>query len=210
MADVAATALLRGAGKASRRFMADFAVSAMATLCVTLVFSSWPRQEGSNSSVSEPAAAFAPLAAPPATEILPGTKAGAGTLSARPATGHDETIGAANHAELVPAAPAASVRDRPTRPPRATARGASRPCGTSCTSHATAAAVNLRPPTQQAVPDPRPVVLATAIETDPSRSIFGVRVPSVAMPEILLRSVRPVLQGASSVTDMMSGFARKW
>lgn len=208
MSEFAVNAMLRGAGKAGRRFMADVAVSAMATLCVTLVVSLWPRQDGSSGAVSAPAIttapATAPLATPPAAEIV--STMAAGTITAG-ATVHDDAIGATSRAAPVSIAPVPPVHGRLPHPPRATAHGASTPCGTSCGSRASTSAAVSSPAPQLAATDPLSVALVTRAETDQPRSVFGVPVPSLAVPEFVVRSVGPVLQGANSVTRIL---VRKW
>jgi hypothetical protein len=214
MSDIAAAALLRGAGKAGRRFMAEVAVSAMATLCITLVFSLWPRPESSNGPASPPAtAASSPSAldaAPVPSAIALETQASTGASGVRSASVRNAMTGAASLVEPLPIVSAAPVRARPQHQKRITARGALPSCRSSCTDRSTTAAVNIRPPEQRAAIDTHPVSLATTVEPDRSPSVFGVPVPSIAMPEIVTRSVRPVLQGASAVTDMASGLAKKW
>jgi hypothetical protein len=78
-------------------------------------------------------------------------------------------------------------------------------------SEANARLANLEPPLRQAAPDPQVEILmpASSAEEGYRPTVFGVVLPTVPVHGVLTHPWRPVLQGASSVTELLTGLAGK-
>ena len=78
-------------------------------------------------------------------------------------------------------------------------------------SEASARLASLEPPLRQAAPDPQSEVStpASSAEEEYRATVFGVALPTVPVHGVLTHPWRPVLQGASSVTELLTGLAGK-
>ena len=78
-------------------------------------------------------------------------------------------------------------------------------------SEASARLANLEPPLRQAAPDTQVEILmpASSAEEEYRPTVFGVVLPTVPVHGVLTHPWRPVLQGASSVTELLTGLAGK-
>ncbi|SEE43345.1 hypothetical protein SAMN05519104_6097 [Rhizobiales bacterium GAS188] len=247
MSDVAATSLLKGAGKAGRRFVTEVAVSSIATLCVTLAFSSWLRQDlsgpqdlsraRSGGEVSSPVApavirslSSTPSgSAPPQVrviEIAPQATASARLQATQPAPEASDkpmivagaspsasaSASASTSTSASPSVPAATPpRNRPSHTPKvviAKPKDVSPSCITACPGQVTLAAASALDALPQLDLPPQPATRA-ASQPDRSRSLFGVPVPVLALPSVIMHSARPVVQGAGAVTDLLTGLAAR-
>ncbi|SEE11336.1 hypothetical protein SAMN05444161_4884 [Rhizobiales bacterium GAS191] len=241
MGDVAATSLLKGAGKVGRRFVAEVAVSSIATLCVTLAFSSWLRQDlsgpqdvsraRSGGEVSSPVApavirslSSTPSgSAPPQVrviEIAPQATASARLQATQPAPEASDkpmivagaSPNASASASASPSMPAATPpRNRPSHTPKvvtAKPKDVSPSCTTACPGQVAVAAASPLDALPQLDPPPQPAT-RVASQPDRSRSLFGVPVPALALPSVIMHSARPVVQGAGAVTDLLTGLAAR-
>jgi hypothetical protein len=205
MHDMAAASLIKRVGKAGRRFMAEVAVSTMATLCVTLVLSGWlHQQQGPIPAALIPEAASA-AASPQAIETSGERKA---EPDARSATAPSDKLALTTVMEPASAAP---VRGQQPRRPRARAHDAKPSCGSSCAGRASASADNSPPSSRQAMLDLGPPAMATTIVASP-RSPYDLDapVPPLPIPGTVSRPARPLLEGAMAVADVLSGLARRW
>jgi hypothetical protein len=225
MGDRAAASLLRGAGRAGWRFVVEVAVSSVATLCVTLVLSGWfrpgtasvaspevsPASAGSSVKASLPAMRD-PLRALDASAIATDVPVNHPLLVERDVAEKEKPAAAR---ALEPVA-ASSPRPRSTSHlAKAAPHNAQAPCAPVCSGHsmseASARLANLEPPLRQAAPDPQVEILmpASSAEEGYRPTVFGVVLPTVPVHGVLTHPWRPVLQGASSVTELLTGLAGK-
>jgi hypothetical protein len=225
MGDRAAASLLRGAGRAGWRFVVEVAVSSVATLCVTLVLSGWfrpgtasvaspevsPASAGSSVKASLPAMSD-PLRALDASAIATDVPVNHPLLVERDVAEKEKPAAAR---ALEPVA-ASSPRPRSTSHlAKAAPHNAQAPCAPVCSGHsmseASARLANLEPPSRQAAPDPQVEILmpASSAEEGYRPTVFGVVLPTVPVHGVLTHPWRPVLQGASSVTELLTGLAGK-
>jgi hypothetical protein len=228
MGDRAAASLLRGAGRAGWRFVVEVAVSSVATLCVTLVLSGWfrpgtasvaspevsPASAGSSVKASLPAMSD-PLRALDASAIATDVPVNHPLLVERDVA-EKEKPAAARALEPVAVLSASSPRPRSTSHlAKAAPHNAQAPCAPVCSGHsmseASARLANLEPPLRQAAPDPQVEILmpASSAEEGYRPTVFGVVLPTVPVHGVLTHPWRPVLQGASSVTELLTGLAGK-
>jgi hypothetical protein len=228
MGDRAAASLLRGAGRAGWRFVVEVAVSSVATLCVTLVLSGWfrpgtasvaspevsPASAGSSVKASLPAMSD-PLRALDASAIATDVPVNHPLLVERDVA-EKEKPAAARALEPVAVLSASSPRPRSTSHlAKAAPHNAQAPCAPACSGHsmseASARLANLEPPSRQAAPDPQVEILmpASSAEEGYRPTVFGVVLPTVPVHGVLTHPWRPVLQGASSVTELLTGLAGK-
>ena len=224
MSDCAAS-LLKGVGRAGWRFVVEVAVSSVATLCVTLVLSGWfrpgtasvaspevsPASAGSPVKASLPAMSD-PLRAPDASAIATDVPVNHPLLVERDVAEKEKPAAAR---ALEPVA-ASSPRPRSTSHlAKAAPHNAQAPCAPACSGHsmseASARLANLEPPLRQAAPDPQVEILmpASSAEEEYRPTVFGVVLPTVPVHGVLTHPWRPVLQGASSVTELLTGLAGK-
>jgi hypothetical protein len=237
MDDPSAASFFRRVRIAGRRFIAEVAVSTVATLCVTLILSGWLHRESSNAeSVNAPTPSVAASLAAPAPipsssavavrviEMSQETKPGATSSSASSATGQSEKLGEklgekpvlANIVDPVPVASVQPLRSRSPRPQRKTARDVKPSCGASCVGGSTVAAVDLSPPSRPTVPDAQPPALeAVALDTQRLQFALGVPVPPLPIPPpplspLARHSAQRVLEGASAVAGILSGLADRF
>src|SRR5580704_8225972 len=225
MGDRAAASLLRGAGRLGWRFVVEVAVSSVATLCVTLVLSGWfrpgtasvaspevsPASAGSSVKASLPAMSD-PLRALDASAIATDVPVNHPLLVERDVAEKEKPAAAR---ALEPVA-ASSPRPRSTSHlAKAAPHNAQAPCAPVCSGHsmseASARLANLEPPLRQAAPDPQVEILmpASSAEEGYRPTVFGVVLPTVPVHGVLTHPWRPVLQGASSVTELLTGLAGK-
>jgi hypothetical protein len=228
MGDRAAASLLRGAGRAGWRFVVEVAVSAVATLCVTLVLSGWfrpgtasvespeiaPASAGSPVKASSPAVSD-PLRAVDASAIAADVPVNRPLLVEKDVA-EKEKPASSRALEPAPVISASSARSRsPSHLAKAAPHNAQAPCAPPCSGHSMSEAssrwANLEPPLRQAAPDPQAGVPAPAssAEEEYRPTVFGVALPTVAVHGVLTHPWRPVLQGASSVTELLTGLGGK-
>ncbi|MBV9754990.1 MAG: hypothetical protein JO188_20910 [Hyphomicrobiales bacterium] len=223
----AAASLLKGAGRASGRFLAEVAVSFVATLCVTLVLSGWFRP--GTPSVPSPRAdapstpAPVIVANPPADNFTresvsnsdaraavfdassPRAVSPRAVLADQDAT-EKERPAAIRMIETASAVTATPQRNRPSHV------GKAAPHVTQASGHlageAAAKTANLEPLSHQAGSDPQAVSIpALATEDDHRATVFGIALPSIPMHGVFVHPLRPVIAGASSVTELVTGLA---
>jgi hypothetical protein len=225
MGDRAAASLLRGAGRAGWRFVVEVAVSSVATLCVTLVLSGWFRPgtasvaspEVAPASVGSPVNAYSPARSDPLRTVdasatdVPVNR----PLLVERDVAEKEKPAVTRVLEPVPVISASSPRPRsPSRLAKAAPHNAQAPCAPACSGHsmseASAKLANLEP-LRQAAPDPQTEVQtpASSAEEEYRPTVFGVALPTVPVHGVLAHPWRPVLQGASSVTELLTGLAGK-
>ena len=227
MGDCAAS-LLKGVGRAGWRFVVEVAVSSVATLCVTLVLSGWfrpgtasvaspeiaPASTGTSVMASSPAKSD-PLRAVDASAIAADVPVNRPLLVEKDVA-EKEKPDATRALEPVPAISASSPRPRsPSHPAKVTSHNAQASCAPACSSHsmseASAKMANLEPASPQGAPDPQAVAPtpASSAEEEYRPTVFGVALPAVPVHTVLAHPWRPVLQGASSVTELITGLAGK-
>ena len=217
----AAASLLKGAGRASGRFVAEVAVSFVATLCVTLVLSGWFRPATSFvlPDVTPPGAATPIIAAhPTAGDFLGAIKSSADAKSAIVDASTNSLVLSEKDATEKKGPPAIKVMEEAPL----VAAGSSRNRGSHIakvvphsgppsgrgTGEAATKGVNLAPPYRQAGADPQAELLpAVTAEEEHRPTVFGLALPSVPTHGMLVRPLRPVIQGASSVTEALVGLA---
>jgi hypothetical protein len=216
----AAASLLRGAGKASWRFVVQIAASFVATLCVTLVLSGWlrPRADTAPAPATTPApvesssapSSFASSVAPSRVfEANAQGDEGVGIARSPSAMAPMDRVTATRIVDAAPVTPVAQARAHSPQKPKATPHGASPTCATPCLGHSSSPVANLEP-SRQAPSDPQAGTLAIATPDEGRHSgAFAFAVPAVPMPAVFVRSLRPVLHGASSVADLLTGLAGK-
>jgi hypothetical protein len=204
--------LLRGAAKAGSRFAIEVAVSFLATLCVTLALSGWFRPAASPAFV--PMSTQIPVSTPMVFSPPPiATRLEEKTSFENPG-GSQKTrkdrIPATHTLEGVTATPVARLEARPPHGSRTIARSGSSSCTTSCVGRSGPLVTNPELVAHPTTPDPRSVALSNA-SSDAGRSppAFAFAVPTIAMPAVLTRSLKPVLHEASSVTELLVDLARK-
>ncbi|MBV9588535.1 MAG: hypothetical protein JO310_02955 [Hyphomicrobiales bacterium] len=222
----AAASLLKGAGRASGRFLAEVAVSFVATLGVTLVLSGWfrpgtPSVLSPRADPSRPASVI--VANPPADNFtrvsVSNSDAKAAVFGASPPravspppvladqdAAEKEKSTAIRMIETASAVTASLQRNRPSHV------GKAAPHVTQASGHlageAAAKTANLEPRSHQAGSDPQAVSMpALATEDDHRATVFGIALPSVPMHGVFVHPLRPVIAGASSVTELVIGLA---
>lgn len=232
MADRAAASLLRRAWKASGRFVVEVAVSFVATLCVTLALSGWWRPGSASLASHEaaPASSGSPVIAssPAKTSPWRATDAGADAKETRAdawvtlpllvekdlAQKDEPAAGRA----LQPVSINATSGPRPRSSSHLTAAASHNQqasCAPVCPGHsaneASAKVGNLELPLRPARADPQaePAAPASSSEEDRRPTVLGFALPTIPVHAVLSRPLRPVLQGASSVTELLSGLAGK-
>ena len=228
MGDRAAASLLRGAGRAGWRFVVEVAISSVATLCVTLVLSGWFRPGTASVASPEvaPASAGSPLKASSPARSDPLRAVDASAIAADVPVNHPllverdvaekEKPAASRALEPLPVVSASSPRPRsPSHLAKAAPHNAQASCAPACSAHsmseASARLASLEPPLRQAAPDPQSEVPtpASSAEEEYRPTVFGVALPTVPVHGVLTHPWRPVLQGASSVTELLTGLAGK-
>ena len=227
MRDRAAVSLLIGAGRASSRFVFEVAVSFVATLCVTLVLSGWFRPgtasvaspEVAPASSTSPVIASSPATNDPARVVA--VSASAPDVSANLPLLVEKDVAEKDRSAAMRAPDPASLVPVPLPRPRpnphlakATSHNAQGSCTPPCPGHSNSEAVartaNLEPPMRQVGSDPLVVVPpAATAEGDHRPTVFGVALPTVPVHAVLTHPLRPVLQGASSMTELLTGIAVK-
>jgi hypothetical protein len=235
MNDVAATSFLRGAGKAGRRFVAEVAVSSVATLCVTLALSSGLRHDLSGTRDDTETRIIAQAPGPASMLAAPDISAGPSGAAAsqvrvieiepqaandsRPqgaqATPHNDDKAAVvasealvSPAPLISPAPPAPPRGRASHAPKSVAakpKDVSPNCVAGCDGRLPVmAAANARDAVPAAYFAPQPVAAGGWVPERAHR-VFGMAIPTLSVPPVVIRSAGPVVQGANVVAGLLSG-----
>jgi len=212
MQDAVLVSWLKRAGLAGRRLAAEIVISSIATLCVTLAFSGWfrndlqrPLQE---SSVSAATVAVAPAKAAPVFPDMPSLPML--SLAGLPASVAAAAMPVGRATEGVHAASAALPRNRSSLRSAKNVRQVSLPaCAPPCVVGRTAAPSAASTPSTDIFDDLG--VPAVPVNSDLGRTQWNWGLPTAQAPMTMLRSVSSAFEGAGSqIMGSISGLARKW
>ncbi len=206
MDDIAATSLSRRAARAGRRFLAEVAISAMATLGVTLALSGWLRREVPAAPQVLPVSAAMPtLAAPTMTAASPETPNDAGLRLLRSMHAENGKPSPQNAAD-----PAAAALPRRAELPRPRGHGARPSCASPCAAHSVVATTQGAVPAGLAAADPQALPPRPWPEAQQHSQYADAPIPPLPIPAASARLTRSLLGPVATMSELISGLAGKW
>jgi hypothetical protein len=216
MHDIAAPSLPGRIAKVAVRFLAEIAISAIATLCVSVALSSYFWRE-SPGSPALPATSLAPPTALAGTpQSAPAAEAQAGEAAnailrrqlISPVNLRSSRLAIGLVPQTAPAAPSPRPRSSPARPRAHTAKP---PCSGECAGHSLAAA-HTPQAAVEAVAEPQPPMAPPpplAALPLPERATDAL-LPPLPIPDAPSRLSRPAFRPVATVANLLSNLAGRW
>ena len=203
MHDKTADSLLGRVSRAGRRFLAEVAVSAVATLCVTLALSGWFRQ----ADAVQPPSPSGSGGAPPTAMAAYAAPANSDASADRPLP--------ARAVALAPAVPVGPPSHARLHQPKPKAHDARPSCVGSCATRVVAASP--RPvPVIQAMAEPQlaaplaPPQAAAPLAAQRPEIGADTPLPPLPIPAVSRRPAPSMLGRVVGVSEMLAEFARNW